>query len=364
MPIGATALLLVLEFDWSWRRGAVKRGNDADGRPELIRRRDLIAMLGGTTITWPLAASGQQKATPVIGFLSDATPESLAHALEGFHRGLMEEGFSEGRNLTIEYRWARGHYDVAPDLAADLVRRQVAAIVISGTEKLTRATMAATSTIPLVAMVAGDPVKRGLVASVNRPGGNLTVVSLFTFSNNALVAKRVELAHELAPKAAIVGWLVDTNILDYDDQLRDLQRASQALGLEVKIAPVATAGDLDAAFASLVRQGSGFILETGPIIFSNRAHIIALAAQVSVPMLYEWPDFVSEGGLMSYGTNRIDVLRQAGVYAGRILIGENVGDLPVVEPDKYLLVINLKTAKALGLTVPQILLVSADEVIE
>jgi putative ABC transport system substrate-binding protein len=343
--------------------GTVKHGKSAGRRIGSIGRRDLIAMIGGT-VAWPLAAHGQPAPPPVIGFLSDATPESLARALEGFHRGLAETGFDEGRNLTIEYRWARGHYDMVPDLAADLVRRRVAAIVLSGTEKVTRAAMAATTMIPLVAMVAGDPVKRGLVASVNRPGGNLTVVSLFTFSNNALVAKRVELAHELAPNAGVVGWLVDANILDYDDQLRDLQRAAQALGLEAKVAPVTTPGDLEASFASLVSQHAGFILETGPIIFSNRAQIVALAAKASVPMSYEWPDFVSEGGLMSYGTDRADVLRQAGIYAGRILKGEKVGDLPVVEPDKYVLAINLKTAKALGITVPPTLLVRADDVIE
>ncbi len=321
-------------------------------------------MLGGAAIASPLAAFAQQQTTPVIGFLSDLTPEAFTRSLTGFRRGLAETGFSDGRNLTIEYRWARGHYDMVPDLAADLVRRRVAVIVVSGSESVTRAAMAATTTIPIVAMVAGDPVKRGLVASVSRPGGNLTVVSVFTFSNNALVAKRLELVHELVPKATIVGWLVDSNILDYEDQLHDLQRAVQVLGLDAKIAPVARADDLEAAFGSLVRQGAGAILSTGPVTFTHREQVIALAARASLPMMYEWRDFVSDGGLISYGTDRADILRQAGVYAGRVLKGEKVGDLPVVQPDKYELLINLKTAKALGLTVPTTILVRADEVIE
>jgi putative ABC transport system substrate-binding protein len=329
-----------------------------------IGRRQFISVIGGAAVAWPLAASGQQPAQPVIGFLSDATPETFARSLMGFRRGLSEVGFNEDRNLTIEYRWARGHYDMVPDLATDLVRRQVAVIVTSGSENVTRAAMAATTAIPIVAMLAGDPVKRGLVASVNRPGGNVTVVSLFTFSNNALVAKRVELAHQLVPKAAIVGWFVDSNIRDYDDQLSDLQHATQALGLELKVAPVAGEGDLERASELLAGQGAGIILETGPVFFSHRAQVITLAASKSLPMIYEWRDFVSDGGLMSYGTDRARVTRQAGIYAGRILKGEKVSDMPVVQPDKYELLINLKTAKTLGLTIPDKLLALADEVIE
>ncbi len=329
-----------------------------------IERRQFISLLGGTAVAWPLAVRAQQPALPVIGFLSDATPEAFARSLTGFHRGLAEMGFTDGRNLAIEYRWARGHYDMVPDLAADLVRRQVIAIVTSGSENVTRRAMAATTTIPIVGMLAGDPVKRGLVASVNRPGGNVTVVSLFTFTNNALVEKRVELAHQLVPKAAIVGWLVDSNILDYDDQLSDLQRAAQFLGLETKAARVPREADLEGAFASLVGQGAGVILETGPTIFSHRAQVITLAAKASLPMIYEWRDFVLDGGLMSYGTDRAEVTRQAGLYAGRILKGEKVSDLPVVQPDKFELLINLKTANALGLDVPPTLLARADEVIE
>jgi putative ABC transport system substrate-binding protein len=329
-----------------------------------IARRKFMAALGGTAVAWPLAASGQQPAQAVIGFLSDATPETFARSLMGFRRGLAEAGFNEDRNLTIEYRWARGHYDMVPDLATDLVRRQVAVIVTSGSENVTRAAMAATKTIPIVAMLAGDPVKRGIVTSVNRPGGNVTVVSLFTFSNNALVAKRVELAHQLVPKATVVGWFVDSHILDYDDQLSDLQRATQALGLELKVAQVARESDLDGAFELLAGQGASINLETGPVFFSHRAQVIALAASKSLPVIYEWRDFVSDGGLMSYGTDRAEVTRLAGAYAGRILKGEKVSEMPVVQPGKYELLINIKTAKMLGLTIPDKLLALADEVIE
>jgi putative ABC transport system substrate-binding protein len=329
-----------------------------------VRRREFISLLGAAAAAWPHAVHAQQPAMPVIGFLSDVTPETFARSLMGFRRGLSETGFNENQNLAIEYHWARGHYDMVPDLAANLVRRQVAVIVTSGSENVTRAAMAATNTIPIVAMLAGDPVKRGIVTSVNRPGGNVTVVSLFTFSNNALVAKRVEFAHQLVPKAAIVGWFVDSNIRDYDDQLSDLRRATQALGLELKVAQVARESDLDGVFELLAGQGAGIILETGPIFFSHRAQVITLAASESLPVIYEWRDFVSDGGLMSFGTDRAEVTRLAGLYAGRILKGEKVSEMPVVQPDKYELLINLKTAKSLGLTIPDKLLALADEVIE
>ena len=223
---------------------------------------------------------------------------------------------------------------------------------------------AATSTIPIVAITAGDPIKRGLVASVNRPGGNITVIGMFTASTNALIAKRMELLHELVPKAAIVGWLPDTHILDYDDELHDLQAAVQALGLELRVSPVARADEIEAAFASLVGQRADVVLETGPVFRDPSDQVIALAARNALPMMFEWREFVTAGGLMSYGTDLRDVFRQAGVYAGRILHGDKPADLPVVRPTKFELVINLKTAKALDLTVPPQLLALADEVIE
>jgi putative ABC transport system substrate-binding protein len=328
-----------------------------------MKRRDLFTTLGAALML-PRVVVAQQSSVPVVGFLADATPEGFAPRVAALRRGLAELGFVEGQTVAIEFRWARGDYDHLGGLAADLVRRQVAVIVTAGTEKVTRAAKDATATIPIVAAMSGDPVKRGLVASVNRPGGNLTVVSLFTSSNNALVSKRVELIHELVPKLTALGWLVDANILDYADQLHDLQSAAQAFGLAIKIAQVARESELELAFASIVRDGAGAVLETGPVMSANRARTVAMAEKRGMPMLYEWRAFVDEGGLMSYGSDLSEIFRQVGVYAGRILKGEKVGELPVVQQTKIELIVNLKTAKALGLTIPPSLLARADEVIE
>ncbi len=328
-----------------------------------MRRREFIAALGSVAV-WPPVVRAQQPATPMVGFLADGSPEGFAPRTAAFQRGLSDMGFVVGQNVAIEFRWARGRYDLLATLAHDLVRQRVSAIVTAGSEKVTRAAKDATTTIPIVATVAGDPVKHGLVASVNRPGGNLTVVSLFTSSSNALVGKRVALLHELVPKATSLGWLVDTNILDYDDQLHELQSAAQAFGLKVEIARVPRESELEPAFGSLIRGGVGVLLETGPVFYSTRERVVALATHASVPMLYEWRTFVDEGGLMSYGSDIGAVYRQAGVYAGRVLKGEKVGDLPVFQQSKIELIINLKTVKVLGLTVPANLLALADEVIE
>ena len=237
-------------------------------------------------------------------------------------------------------------------------------IVTGGSEKVTRAAKDATTTIPIVATVAGDPVKRGLVTSINHPGGNLTVVSLFTSSSNALIAKRVELLHELAPNAATLGWLVDMNILDYDEELHDIHSAAEAFGLKLAIARLDGKSDLESGVTSLVRDGASVLIETGPIVYDNRARAVAAAARAAVPMLYEWRTFVDQGGLMSYGSDINAVYSQAGIYACRVLKGENVGDPPVVRQSKIELIINLKTAKTLGLSFPITLLGRADEVIE
>jgi putative tryptophan/tyrosine transport system substrate-binding protein len=330
-----------------------------------MRRRDFIKVVSGSAITWPLAAHAQQQpAEPIVGFLADGTPEGFAPRLTAVKVGLAETGFIEGQSVAIEARWARRNYELLPSLADDLVRRKVSVIVTVGSEKVTRAAKDATTTIPIVATAAGDPVKRGLVASINHPGGNLTVVSLFTSSSNALIAKRVELLHELAPKVAILGWLVDTNILDYEDELHDIQSAAEALGLKLAIMRVDANSDMESAIASLVRDGAGALVETGPIFYDNRAKVVAAATRANVPMLYEWRTFVEEGGLMSYGSDINAVYRQAGVYAGRVLKGERVGDLPVVQQSKIELIVNLKTAKALGLSFPVTLLGRADEIIE
>ena len=330
---------------------------------EIVRRR-LIAALGGAAVAWPLAAQAQQPAVPLVGFLADGTPEGFAPRLAAFERGLADGGFSEGHNVAIEPRFASHNYDLLPALAEDLARRHVSAIATVGSEKVTRAAKAATATIPIVAVLAGDPVKRGLVASINHPGGNLTVVSLFTSSDNALVAKRLEILNEVLPKAATVGWLVDANILDYDTQLQEMQNAAQALGLKLVIARVAKDSELEAAFASLVGPGARAMLETGPVFYDNRQRLVALSARAMVPMVYEWRTFVAEGGFMSYGGDIDAIQRQAGADVARVLKGENVGDLPVVQQSQIAFIVNLKVAKALGLTLPITLLGRADEVIE
>ncbi len=329
-----------------------------------MRRRDFITLFGGAAAGWPVTVRAQQGARSTVGFLADGTPEGFAPRLAAMKRGLEETGFADGRNVTIEPRWARRNYELLPSLADDLVRRKVSVIVTVGTEKVTRAAKDATATIPIVATMSGDPVGRGLVASINHPGGNLTVVSLFTSSSNALIAKRVELLHEVVSKATTLGWLVDTNILDYDDQEHEIRSAAQAFGLKLATARVDGDSDVEAAFTSLVRDGAGAITMTGPLFYDKRARLIAAAARSSMPVLYEWRTFVDEGGLMSYGSDIDAVYRQAGIYAGRVLRGENVGDLPVVQQSKIEFIVNLKTAKALGLSLPIPLLGRADEVIE
>jgi putative ABC transport system substrate-binding protein len=270
----------------------------------------------------------------------------------------------EGRDVVLEARWARGDYDILPKLAGELVAAKVAVIVTAGTERVVRAAMAASTTVPIVAVMAGDPVKRGVVSSISRPGANITVVSLFTSSNNALVSKRIELLHEVAPAVRTIGWLVDANILDFDEQLHDVESTSHALGFDVRVARVPNSAGVAGAFSSLLREGAGAMLETGPVFFANRKPLVALAAEAKIPTLYEWRNFVDDGGLMSYGTNLAGVSQQCGRYAARIIKGEKVGDLPVVQDPKVEFVVNLKTARALGLTVPTILLVRADAVIE
>ena len=330
-----------------------------------MKRRDFLTLVGSAAVAWPLAAPAQQAAAPVIGILSNGSQEAFeARSLPGFVRGLSDEGLAVGRNVTIESRWANGNYDLLPSFVADLVGRHAGVIVAGGTEAVARAAKAVSGAVPVVAIMAGDPVARGFVASVNRPGGNLTVVSLFTFDNNALVAKRLDLLHQLVPRATTVGWLADSRILDLDDELREFQGAAATLGLGATFAAVPRADDIEAALLSLVRQGAGALMEAGPIFVMNRERLVSLAARESVPFMYEWPDFIAEGGLISYGTDPADIWRQAGIYAARILKGEKAGDMPVVEPDKYRLVINLKTAKTLGLAVPAALLVGADEVVE
>jgi putative tryptophan/tyrosine transport system substrate-binding protein len=325
----------------------------------MIRRRDLITLLGGAAAAWPLAAGAQQLTMPVIGFLHHGSPDVAARLAAAFRQGLKEAGFVEGQNVWIEYRWAENHYDRLPALAADLVRRQVA--VIFANTFTVQAAKAATATIPIVFNSAEDPVALGLVASFNRPGGNATGV----YSLTALEAKRAEIVHELVPKATTIALLVDTNFPSAETQLRHTQEAVRLLGVNLLILKAGNAGELDNAFATLVRENAGaLVVAASGFFFSQREQLVALAARHGVPAVYPYRDAAAAGGLMSYGTNVFDNYHQAGIYAGRILKGEKPADLPVQQPVKVELVINMKTAKALGLTVPLPLLGRADEVIE
>ncbi len=324
-----------------------------------MNRRELL-VLGSTAIAWPLAARAQQKAMPVIGFLNSEASGPFAHLVTAFQQGLSETGYVEGQNLAIEYRWAEGQYDRLPTLAADLVGRKVDLIAAVGNAAL--AAKRATSTIPIVFMGVGDPIGMGLVASLARPGGNLT-----GFSNliGELMSKRLELLSELVPRTGVIALLVNPNQPPFEGVIRDLQEAARARGAQLAILKAGTEGEIDAAFAALVELHAGALVLQGDAFFSSRREqLVALASRHAVPAIYAWLDVPAAGGLISYGINNPAVWRQAGIYAGRILKGEKPADLAVQQPTKFALVINLKTAQALSLTVPQSMLMRADEVIE
>jgi putative ABC transport system substrate-binding protein len=326
-----------------------------------MRRREFISLMGGAAAAWPLAAQGQQPAVPVVGWLSSMSPGPLQPQLEAFRQALAAAGFVEGRNVHIEYRWAEGQYDRLPALAADLVDRRIALLVATGGEPAAMAAKAATSTIPVTVMVAGDPVTLGLVASLNRPGGNVTAVSIFT---TAMESKRLGLLHEVTA-AKTIAVLVNPTFPTVDLQLSDMREAAPRLGIELVVLKASIESEFDVAFATIARRQAGGLLVCGdPFFNSRRNKLVALAAQHRVPAIYEWREFVLAGGLMSYGTVLTDGYRQVGNYAGRILKGEKPADLPVLQPTKFELVINLKTAKALGLDVSLQLQQRADELIE
>jgi putative tryptophan/tyrosine transport system substrate-binding protein len=329
-----------------------------------MKRRQFITLLGGTAAAWPLVARAQQPAMPVVGFLDSAPPETNATNLAAFHRGLGETGYVEGRNVAVEYRSANSDNDRLPELAADLVRRRVSVLVAPGSLQSALAAKAATTTIPIVFQTGADPVTVGLVAGLNRPGGNVTgIVSM----NLGLDAKRLGLMHELLPGAARFAILLNSNQprITTDVQIREVQAAAGAIGRRVEILYAGAIPEIDAAFASVVQNGAGAVLvPTSALFIPLRAQFAAMAARHAVPAIYWDRRFVESGGLISYGADAADQFRQTGVYAGRILKGEKPADLPIQQATKLEMVINLKAAKALALTVPPNLLATADEVIE
>ncbi len=327
-----------------------------------MRRRRFIASLGSAAVAWPLAARAQQSAMPVIGFLGLTSPEAFASLTAAFQHGLRETGFTEGRNVAIVYRWAHGQFDQLPALASDLVGQRLSVLAAMGTPASALAAEAATTVIPIVFVTGGDPVGVGLVDSLSRPSGNATGVYMLTV---ALEPKRLEVINELVPNAAILGVVVDPNSPDTAVEIKELSAAASTLGKQIKTFNVSHEGEISAAFAAMAEQRVAAALVTSsPIYLPQRKKFTDVAARYAIPTVYFVRDFVEAGGLMSYGTSFADAYRLAGVFVGRILKGEKPSELPVLEPDKFEFVINLKTAKALGLTIPSGILAIADEVIE
>jgi putative ABC transport system substrate-binding protein len=327
-----------------------------------VKRREFITLLGGAAATWPLTAQAQQAAMAVIGYLSARSPQDTAHLVEAFRRGLAEAGFVEGQNVLIEYRWAFGQHDRLRGLAADLVRNPLTVLVTTGGEVAALAAKAATSTIPIAFIVGTDPVKLGLAASYNRPGGNATGINILT---NSLEPKRLELLRELVPQASAIGALFDPSFLAYEDQFRDVREAARALDLQVHELRASTDAEIDLAYETVAQQRIAAVtVAAGPFFDTRRDRLVALAARHGVPTMYHFREYALAGGLMSYGASITDMYHQIGLYVGRILKGAKPAELPILQPTKFELVLNLKTAKALGLKVPLTMQVAADEVIE
>jgi putative ABC transport system substrate-binding protein len=329
----------------------------------MMKRRELIGLLGGAAATWPLAARAQQRAMPVVGFLDSRSPDALTNRLRGFRQGLKDTGYVEGENVAIVYRWAENQRDRLPVLAAELVSRQVAVIIASGGHAVAFAAKAATTTIPIVFLAAEDPVKLGLVASLARPGGNLTGINFF---NSELVAKRLALLRELVPAATRVAVLVNpANAVNSETTVRDVEPAARTMGIQIQVVRASTSREIDAAFATFVRERpDALYVANDAFLDARRLQLAMLAGRHGIPAIYSGREHAESGGLISYGSDITDAYRQVGVYAGRILKGAKPADLPVVQASKFELIINHQTARMLGLTVPATLLAIADEVIE
>ena len=328
----------------------------------MIRRREFITLLGGAAVAWPVVAWAQQPAMPVIGFMSGRSPAESEYLVKAFRTGLNELGYVEGRNVSVEYRWADGHYDRLPALAAELVGRRVAAIAATGGSVSGLAAKAATATTPIVFSSGGDAVKLGLVASLNRPGGNVTGVNLIF---GALGAKRLELLRDLIPQATTIAMLVNLNYPSASTEVQETEAGARSLGLQLHVFNATVESEFERAFAAITAQRvAGLLVGDDPFLQSRRDKLVQLAANHAIPAIYFSRDFSDAGGLMSYGPSIIDAYRLVGFYIGRVLNGERPADLPVIQPTKFDLVINLKTAKALQLTVSPTLLARADEVIE
>jgi putative ABC transport system substrate-binding protein len=326
-----------------------------------MKRREALTLLGGAA-AWPFAAGSQQAAMPVIGYLSSRSPDDTTHLLAGFRQGLADGGFIEHQNVTIEYRWALGQYDHLPALATELTRLPLVVVVSTGGEPAALAAKAATSTIPIVFGTGTDPVKAGLVASYNRPGSNATGIN---FQTADMEAKRLGLLHELMPQAKNIVFLYNPKFAAAEGQLHDVREAARTLGLQINALHASTDDEINAAFRTMVQQQTAaLILAADPFFDTRRSQLVVLAAYNRLPAIYQFREYAAAGGLMSYGIDAIDAYRQIGIYAARILKGARPVDLPVMQPTKFELVINLKTAKTLGLDVPDKLLARADEVIE
>jgi putative ABC transport system substrate-binding protein len=325
-----------------------------------MRRREFLAVLGGSAFAWPFGAQAQQ--APAIGFISTRSLEDSGYLVDAFRKGLAEQGYNEGRNLAVEFRWAQGQYDRLPSLAAELVGRRVSLIATAGGEPTALAAKSATSDIPIVFVIGGDPVKPGLALSLNRPGGNSTGISLLT---SDLESKRLGLLHELVPNGGLVAALVNPGLPNADAQTREVENAARSIGRRTQMVRASNADELNAALNSLLSaQAGGLLVAADPFFDTQKERIIAFAAQHRLPAIYQFREYALAGGLMSYGISLAEGYRHAGVYAGRILKGEKPAELPVMQSTKFELVINLKTAKALGLVMPPTLLARADEAIE